>query len=208
MKAQTISIFFTSLLTCLSCYGQDAPEATEKELSKQHPLIEAKVGYFFFTDSDMNKVYDQGGIDVQLSGSYPLYKFLHVYGSVEYLEKSGYSQGMHEKTSLWEIPLSLGLRSVFPIGNYVDYYLSIGPRYFLVYAHNESSYVPKHMQANGCGGFANTGFLFILPKNFTIDLFGEYSYKTLHFHNTKTGAHGHTVQVGGLTFGGGIGYSF
>jgi hypothetical protein len=37
------------------------------------------------------------------------------------------------------------------------------------------------------------GFLFIIGNHFTIDLFGEYSYKRLHFHSKKHGTHGHTV---------------
>ncbi len=175
---------------------------------KQHPLLEVKAGYFFFTQQDMRRVYNQGGIDLQLCGSYPVYKLLHVYGSVEYLERSGKSIGGHQKTSIWEIPISAGLRPVFPIGDHVEYYLTLGPRYFFVHAHNRSSYVSKKMEANGCGAFANTGFLFIIGKYFTVDLFGEYSYKRLHFHTGKEGASGHTVQVGGLTFGGGLGYSF
>ncbi len=185
------------LSACL--YGQEAT---------QHPLVEAKGGYFFFTNSEMNKVYNQGGVDVQLSGSYPVYGCLHLYGSVEYLRKSGHSQGLHEKTSLWELPVSLGLRAVVPLSRTIEYYVSVGPRYFFVYTHNDSPYVPKHMNANGCGGFANTGFLWILRSNVTIDLFGEYSYKQLHFHSSQAGTQGHTVQVGGLTFGGGLGYSF
>ena len=183
-------------------------EPGEMRCSKQHPLVEVKGGYFFFTESIMRKVYNEGGFDVQLSGSYPIYKLLHIYGSVEYLEKSGHSLHGHQKTSIWEVPLSLGLQPVFPIGNHVEYYLTLGPRYFFVHAHNHSSYVPKHMQANGCGGFANTGFLFIIGKHFSVDLFGEYSYRRLHFHSKKSGTHGNTVQVGGLTFGGGLGYSF
>ncbi len=190
-----------------TCYE---PEITDTccPCTKQHPLIEVKAGYFFFTDSVMRHVYDEGGLDVQLSGSYPFYKLLHVYGSVEYLEKSGHSINGHQKTSLWAIPLSLGLRPVFPIGDHLQVYFTIGPRYFFVHAHNHSSYVPKKMHANGCGGFVNTGVLFIIGKHFTIDLFGEYSYKRLHFHSGKPETEGHTVQVGGLTFGGGLGYSF
>jgi len=177
-------------------------------ISMQHPLIEAKAGYFFFTDSTMRHVYDKGGFDLQLCGSYPIYKVLHVYGSVEWFEKSGHSLSGHQRTSIWEVPLSLGLRSVFPIATHIEYYLTIGPRYFFVHAHNHSHDVPKNMHADGCGGFANTGFLCIIGKHFTIDFFGEYSYKRLHFHSKKSETQGHTVQVGGLTFGGGLGYSF
>lgn len=172
------------------------------------PLIELKAGYFFFTDSKMQHVYDHGGYDVQISGSYPIYCFLHLYGSVEYLEKSGQSSGGHQRTFLWEIPLSLGLRSIFSINDNLSYYLTIGPRYFFVRVHNHSTFVPEHMHEDGCGGFANTGLLYTLCDHFTFDVFGEYSYKRLHFHSNKPNTQGHTVQVGGLTFGGGFGYSF
>jgi len=181
--------------------------STPPSRSRQRALVEAKVGYFFFTNHNMRRVFDQGGIDVQLSGSCPVYSVLHVYGSVEYLKKSGHSTVDHQKTSLWELPLSLGLQAVFPIGDHVAYYLTLGPRYFFVYVHNHSPYVPHRMSANGCGGFANMGFLFTMG-HFTLDLFGEYSYKRLHFHSSKPGTQGHSVQVGGLTFGGGLGYSF
>ena len=175
--------------------------------SEQRPLIEAKAGYFFFT-STMGKVYDEGGVDIQLSGSYPVYSVLHVYGSVEYLQKSGHSLNGDQKTSLWAAPISLGLRPVIPITQKVDYYFTLGPRYFFVYTHNRSSYVPEHMNSNGIGGFANTGFLFNLGSHFTLDLFGEYSYTKLKFH-----PHKHETQTGdtvlsGFTFGGGLGYSF
>ena len=156
----------------------------------------------------MSNVYTEGGFDVQLSGSYPVYKFLHIYGSAEYLQKSGYSQGFHEKTTFQGVPLSLGLRPVIPIRDYVSYYFTIGPRYLFAFIHNSSSYVPSHMHENGCGGFANTGFLFMLYDHLTFDIFGEYSYVKLHFHSGKAGTQGHTVQVGGLTFSAGLGYSF
>jgi hypothetical protein len=170
--------------------------------------LEAKIGYFFFSDDTMSTVYNQGGLDVQLCGSYPIYQYLHLYASVEYLERSGHSINGNQKTSLWEIPVNFGLRPVFRLGEYVEYYFSIGPRYFYVHVHNRSQAVPTIMTSNGCGGFVNTGFLFIIEKHLVIDVFGEYSYKKLHFHSGKSGTDGQTVQVGGLTFGGGLGYSF
>jgi hypothetical protein len=203
-----VTVFACALNNIAQADCTEAENPVAVDAYCQHPLIEVKGGYFFFTDSDMRNVFDQGGLDVQISGSYPVYKVLHVYGSVEYLEKSGHSINAHQKTSLWAVPFNLGLRPVFPIGNHVAYYFTIGPRYSLVYVHNRSSYVPKRMQARGFGGFVNTGFLFLIGKHFTLDIFGEYSYTRLSFHSSMMGTQGHTVQVGGLTFGGGLGYSF
>jgi hypothetical protein len=172
------------------------------------PLIEFKVGYFFFASSPMSKVFDQGGIDLQISGAYPIHRYLRIYGSVEYLEKSGHSLGGHQRTSYWALPLSLGLQPIFEITPYWSYYFTLGPRYFFARVYNHSSTVPRHMKGNNIGGFANTGFQFIIAKHFLIDIFGEYSYARLAFHPSSSTAEGHTVQVGGFTFGAALGYGF
>src|SRR5271166_6591939 len=128
----------------------------EEECCTQQPILEAKAGYFFFSDSKMRKVYNDGGIDLQISGSYPLWNWLQLYGSVEYLQKHGKSLGGHQKTRIWAVPLSLGLQPVFTINPTVDYYFTVGPRYFFVHAHNDSSFLDRHKSQNGLGGFINT----------------------------------------------------
>lgn len=175
---------------------------------EQQALVEVKAGYFFFTDHKMREIFNHGGFDGQLSVSIPLFWMIHLYAAGEYLEKSGHSRGGHQSTRIWEIPVSLGLRGVWRFCNDFSAYLTLGPRYFLVHVHNLSHFVPKSLHQHGCGGFANAGLLYTLCDHFTFDVFGEYSYKRLHFHSHKPNTQGHTVQVGGLTFGGGIGYSF
>lgn len=208
MKKTTFVLGVLLSITAFAGIQKKAKTPPEAFTDKQHPLIEAKAGYFFFVDDTMRKVYNQGGWDVQLAGSYPIYKYLHIYGAVEYLEKSGYSLNGNQKTHIWELPISLGLKPVITLNKRAQWYITIGPRYFLAYVHNYSSYVPKHMNANGCGGFANTGFLLTYGKHFTLDFFGEYSYKKLHFSSNLPGTTAQSAQVGGITVGVGLGYSF
>ncbi len=195
-----------------SSYESPKSSGNTSSLSKLSQLssgmIEAKLGYFFFTDSTMRKVYNGVGIDGQIAASYPIYKWLHVYGSVEYTEKTGHSLSGHQKTFLWQLPISVGLRPVIAIGEHLSYYATLGPRYFFTYVQNSSSYVPKHMSANGCGGFANTGFFYVFNSGFTLDAFAEYSYKVLKFTSNLAGTQGSSAQVGGVTAGLGFGYAF
>ena len=181
---------------------------TSKVNALSSGMIEAKVGYFFFTNQTMRKVYSGIGWDGQIAASYPVYKSLHIYGSVEYTEKSGRSLNDHQKTFLWQLPISFGLRPVFAIGDHLAYYATVGPRYFFTYVHNSSSYVPKRMSANGCGAFANTGFLYVFNSGFTFDIFAEYSYKMLKFTSNLAGTQGSNAQVGGVSVGLGFGYAF
>src|SRR3990172_7873126 len=127
------------LTTCfMQVFGKDqnsSRPAEEPNLSiAKHntvqPVLEFKGGYFFFSDAKMRKVFDHGGLDVQVSGSYPIWRWLQIYGSVEYLTRHGRSLGGHEKTRIWEVPLSLGMKPVITIRPKVQYYLTIGPRYF------------------------------------------------------------------------------
>ena len=143
-----------------------------------------------------------------MSGSYPIWRWLQVYGSVEYQEVHGRSLHGHQKTSLWKIPVNLGLEAIINIYPKMQYYFALGPRYFYVHQHNDSSYVNRNINRNGVGGFANTGFLFLLCRHLVLDVFGEYSYERTHFHSSKTNVEGRHIQIGGFTFGGGLGYAF
>src|SRR5688572_19839282 len=173
-----------------------------------HPTLEVKGAYFFFSDSKMRKIFNHGGGDVQLSASYPIWKWLQIYGSVEYMQRHGKSLSDHQKTSIWEIPLSLGLKPVIKISPTTHYYITLGPRYFFVHTHANSSFVDKTYNENGCGGFANMGFNFFPYRHLLVDVFAEYSYKRMHFHSHKQNTYGQTVQIGGFAFGAGLGYAF
>jgi len=184
------------------------PQPCQSQSYEIQPTIEFKTGYFFFADDKMRKVYDEGGLDLQIAGSYPLWRWLQIYGSVEYIEKHGRSLHGHEKAKIREYPISLGLKSVAKICESTQYYLTIGPRYVFVHAHLSSSFIDKHINQNGIGGFVGTGFNFLPTPHLLLDVFGEYSYCRLHFHTHKKHTHGESAQVGGFAFGIGIGYAF
>jgi len=177
-------MFKRLLLTPLLCCAAD-------------PQIEVKAGYFLFSNERMRTIYNSGGLDLQLSGSYPIWKWLQLYGSIEYLERSGRSLNWEQATQIWALPLSLGVKPVVAISSELDYYVTLGPRYFFFHQESHSTHGEKQVNENGLGGFINTGVQFFPTCSLLIDLFGEYSYKRFH-----------SVQVGGFTFGGGIGYVF
>lgn len=177
------------------------------------PLFEIKAGYFFFSDSKMRKVYDKGGADLQLCASYPLWNLadgwiLNAYGAIEYFHRSGKSVNDGQRTSLWSVPINIGIMPAYAIDDNTQYYFAIGPRYFYIHQHNDSTYVYKNRSRNGLGFFANTGVNYTLCEGLAIDIFGEYSYAKTHFHKGKSQAYTRHIQIGGFTFGGGIGFEF
>lgn len=186
---------------------------TQEPILESKPLIEAKGGYFFFASSKMRQVYDKGGWDIQLSSSLPVWQplkrlNLNLYGSIEFLRCSGNSTKENYKTYIWELPVNIGLKPVFLLSQQVQYYFALGPRYFFIRQHNFSEYVDKHKSRHGIGLFVNTGFNFILHKHLLVDLFGEYSYAKTRFHSSTSKIYTRNIQVGGFTFGAGLGYYF
>lgn len=211
-----LKAFLLSLLVISSTISANEEYCCEQEIAEccfSRPIIEVKAGYFFFSDSKMRKVYDKGGFDIQLCASYPIWDLncgwtINAYGAVEYFSRSGQSINGHQKTSLWSIPVNIGLKPVYLINSNMQYYFAIGPRYFYIHQHNNSSYVDKNKSRNGLGFFINTGFNYILCDHFVIDIFGEYSYAKMHFHGGNSHVYTRNIQTGGFTFGGGLGYEF
>ena len=187
---------------CPSCSEQPSPDL------KIRPSLEVKVGYFFFADSTLRKIYKEGGVDVQLSSSFPLWRWLQGYASFEFFERRGRSLNEHQRTSIWEIPISVGLKPVFNICPKIQYYFALGPRYFYIHEHNDSSLVDRHISHNAIGGFINTGFNFFPMEHFLIDVFGEYSYGRVRVHPHKHHVYSERTQIGGFSFGVGLGYAF
>lgn len=213
-----LKTFFWSLLAISSAlsmaHGSCSPLTQEYiPCYYSSPLFDVKMGYFFFSNSKLRKVYDKGGLDIQLCTSYPLWKLnsrwnLHAYGALEYFQRSGRSMNGHQKTSVWSVPMNIGLKAVYAICANMQYYFAIGPRYFYIHQHNHSSYVYKNRSRNGLGFFVNTGFHYILCDRFFIDIFGEYSYAKIRLHGERPRVYTRNIQMGGFTFGGGIGYKF
>jgi hypothetical protein len=192
------------LKNCKTAQPTPNPVCTKK----YPPTIDFKAGYFFFSSSTLRKIYDKGGLDLQLSGTFPIWRWLQVYASAEYITRHGKLLNGGQNTRICEIPASLGLQPVVAICPKLHYYLTLGPRYFFVRQHNHSPYLDRIVAHNGVGGFVNTGFHFFPVKYLLIDVFAEYSYKRMHFNSHRTNVVGQTVQVGGFTFGGGLGYAF
>lgn len=173
-----------------------------------YSLLEMKAGYFFFASSEMRDVYSSGGFALELSGSCPIYNWLQIYGSMGYLQASGTSQGGDQSTTIWQLPIDLGLKPVFNIASFIQYYIAIGPRYFYVHQHNDSFFVDQNLGKSGIGFFANTGFNFFPTRHLFIDIFAEYAYEPVSFSSSKTNVFGSRIQVSPVVFGAGIGYAF
>lgn len=189
-------------------FYSNRPQRKKVSYYKIRPLLEVKAGYFFFSDSKMRKIYDQEGLDLQLAATYPVWKWLQIYASAEFIQKQGRSLHGNQRTRIWEYPFTLGLQAVARISQKAQYYFTAGPRYIHLHQHNNSADMARELNHNGVGLFLGTGFHVFPIEHFVIDFFGEYSYCRMHGHPHRKYAFGESAQVGGFVFGGGLGYAF
>src|ERR1700735_2529405 len=84
---------------------------TESCAKNRCAWLEIKPGYFFFTDQTLRKIY-HGGFEIQGSASYLLCEIIALYGSLGYLHVNGKSLQGDQKTSIFQIPVDIGLRAI------------------------------------------------------------------------------------------------
>ncbi len=172
------------------------------------PWLEIKPGYFFFANHTLAKIY-HGGFEIQGSVSYPLCGMIALYGSLGYLHVKGKSLNGNQKTSISQVPLDAGVRSMVNLSECVKGYFSIGPRYFYFHQHNDSTYVNRNIRANGFGFFINGGCNFINNDCLLLGIFGEYAFEQKSFKSMIPNVYGRQdIQIGGFTFGASIGFVF
>jgi hypothetical protein len=171
--------------------------------------FEIKPSYFFFATSPMNEIYDNGGLQLQGSASLPLCDYLDFYASVGYRQAWGNALNSQEDTSLIVIPVDIGLKPVFNLGESFHYFFAVGPRYFCFSQSNSSLYVNSIINDAGVGLFVNTGFNLEFVDCCVLGIFGEYSYENKIIDSNRPNVYsGGAVQMGGFAFGVSLGYAF
>ncbi len=170
------------------------------------PYIEAKAGYFSYTQDFMQDIYDSG-YDIELCGAYPVWNFLQIYAAVGYSHCNGNLSVTHENTRVYQIPATVALQALFKMAESTKFYLMLGPRYIYFNMKNDSIYVSKDVSKSTVGGFFGTGFHTYFNEFVFFDIFGEYTYAQLgipSYHHTS----GQTQQISSYTIGAGLGFSF
>ena len=177
-------------------------------------ILEFRPSYFYPISSDFRDIFHDGGVNYQITGSFPVYKGLSVYGAVDYFSKSSHTGTFHNKTSLRLVPLTLGLKYFFPsLGASipVNFYLAGGMKYYFVHTHNNGTpgIVRQTVNKNGMGGTVETGFITTFVKHLVLDIFASYSFRTFGAPRPLTPAVEATgLNVSGLNIGLGLGYKF
>lgn len=173
-------------------------------------LLEGKAGYFYPTNDLFRELYGDGkGIyGAELTGE--ICNSFYGWASVNYFSDSGHSIGLSDPTKIRIIPVGLGVKYMCPLNCFTRFYFGGGFLATHLHTHDfESPIVIPRVDKWGFGGIVKTGFLVFLSKCWFIDVFADWSYMHIDFHNTE----GYDVirldaDLSGFSGGAGIGYRF
>lgn len=172
-------------------------------------LLEGKAGYFYPTSDLFRDIYGDGNGIYGAEFTAQICNALYGWASVNYFSDSGHSIGLGDPTKIRIIPVGLGLKYMIPLNCFARFYVGGGFLATHLHTHDESPFVIPHVNRWGFGGIAKSGFLIALSRCWFLDIFGDWSYMHMDFHNN----HGFPVvrinaDLSGFSGGAGIGYRF
>jgi len=203
-------ILCTALLSVLASAFSDT--SSTQFVPQERIFLSGKVGYFHPFSTTLQETVS-GGADYQLSIDYRIWKFLCIFVSGDFFIKGGFSTGTHSSTTLWILPITVGIKTLWTIwhsktlADVIVLYAALGPRYYFANARNKSPYVEPNDFASGFGGVGEAGMNY-LHEHFLLNIFLSASFGSIHSQSSMPNIATPPTQVGGLIAGGGIGYCF
>lgn len=173
--------------------------------------FEIKPGYYYFSDSDMRRFFDDGGFSFRAESGCKFWDPLMVWIDAGYFQKEGRAIGGDEKIELKLATITLGLKVIYSFADWISAYAGAGPRLFMMMMDNYSPFVRGEDNEVGIGGGFDAGF-WLFPScsypNLFFDLFADYSWKKMKVEPDELSSADSDVDVSGLTAGLGLGLRF
>jgi hypothetical protein len=167
-------------------------------------LLEGKAACYYPVDSTTRDIMGIGPL-FSLEGSFRAYRGLYPWLSIGLMPNSGHSIGEHHETTVYWMPIGVGLKYLFTIDRFNPYFGGgILPAY--LHTHDKSPTVQRVRHFWGVGGVLKAGCL-INASRFFFDLFFEYTILRIGGSSTAKTL-GRTANLDGIASGGGFGYRF
>lgn len=188
--------------------------------------LEVRVAGFSPSSKNVKDIYSSAWIDFEVFASKRISQYWEAWGEVDWSIKKGHSDkgeyGFKDSTRAWILPVSLGLRFVYPLTCRISAYAGAGATYSFLKIDNRcedyqsyyfysSSPYKKHIYKGTMGGVAKLGILINTGDNTFVDFFVDYIWQDFHlghhqlFQEKVFGRH---FNGSGFKAGGGFGVRF
>ena len=176
-------------------------------------------------NKDTKHIYSRAWIDFEVLTSKRISPFWEIWGQMSWTVKKGNTSrgyfGFKDRTRAWILPLSVGVRFIYPVNCLIEAYIGAGVSYSFLkienrcedfyYSFYSSSPFTRNIRKNGPGALFKTGLLIDTGDNTFIDLFVDYflqSFDLGHRNIFEEDAFGRHFKASGFKIGGGFGVNF
>ncbi|MBI5346939.1 MAG: outer membrane beta-barrel protein [Chlamydiae bacterium] len=194
---------FLFLLICFASKGfSDQCKNKSDKISMKGSILEIKPAYFHFQDPHLRSIFGNSAFMITGEYDHSLSNRLHIYADASYLQKEGTLHKYKTDAIITLIPLSIGLKYIYPYMSHLFFYGKAGPNWFYLRAKQQYPFVKEVDTKNGFGATLGTGSLIFISKTFFFDLFVNYLYDKKTFldpnsnFNIKMYAGGFEVGLG------------
>ncbi len=189
-KAPLIALAAVLALGTFPLFAQERP--------MQQGSVELILGGYHMNDARFESVYPNGGLLAGLGASASIVSSLGLYLEAKYWSREGQLTYSKEKTTLRLIPVSVGLRYMFPLGIFNPYAGAGGDIYFY---YEDNSIGTTTNRAGGFHVLAGTYIRFARNVPLMLNLKAKYTWATATEGDLK-------IQLGGLEYALGIALAF
>jgi len=211
MKTLFIIFLITSLVRPINSIAEISFVNNELPWS-----LKLRTAYFLPADKKVRKIYSDAWPDYQFELSKLINNRFAVWSHIGWNSITGSAlscegeEVSRNKTTLFMVPFSLGINYNFPLQiDNASFYLGAGGSSTFVRITDHSEFVKKHRTKNGAfGGVLKSGFQYWFKNNIFIDVFADYSFLSVHFHERNNNVENSNACLSGLNLGIGLGSYF
>ena len=178
---------------CLHAFAFSSTERTIRQGS-----VEFTLAGYNMNEPRFDAVYEGGGLMSGVSLSSAVISNVNFYLDIKFYYREGKLTFSQEKTTLYIVPVTLGLRYIYPMGLF-NPYLGAGLDFYFFYEENPIGTVLNHTN-----GLHIMGGTYIRPsKSVPVLLNLRLKYTTAKAEQNDV-----PIQLGGFEYGVGLAYTF
>lgn len=174
--------------------------------------VEVRGAGVYSSSSRYREIYSDWSPEVQFEIAKSVWKHLYAWFNAAYLWDEGHSQPFHDKTQIRLVPLTFGLKYIFPVTCDFSVYLGGGAAYSFLRIHDHSPYVRKHTSREAWGGVVKSGIQYEFCESFFLDVFADYLFQHFSPPNDDDSDYRYietrSANLSGLRIGAGVGMKF
>lgn len=221
---KNLTLFLTLLFLSIGLFATDCIPDCDCETDW---TLEVRGAYYYFPNKSIKKIYADHWIDYQVETAKRVHNFVEVWGGISWASKHGYAHRMYDyyrfkdSTKMFVLPVSLGLKLIYPILPCVDVYTGFGVCYSFLkiksfckedYSYYGFSRSPfrKCIYKNEFGGVFKIGFQYAMSESTFLDFFADYYTQRFHLSHRRDrrDIFNRVVDCSGFKFGVGLGVYF